>query len=145
MRISTIRPNSSAGQPTSRAVLSESIDAKKLDVRLDQQGDQALAWLDLTRFQQIVWNLLTNAIKFSHDEGTVQVTLAWEAQKLTLVVEEHGKGVAPEFLPRLFDRFSQSDAPGYRLYGGLGLGQVDRAAPGGTARGPGSRIRRWSR
>ena len=102
--------------------LSESIEAKRLDVQLAQRGDVSLAWLDPTRFQQIVWNLLTNAVKFSHEGGTVRVLLAWETDMLVLTIEDEGKGVASEFLPQLFDRFSQSDAPGNRLYGGLGLG-----------------------
>lgn len=102
--------------------LSESIEAKQLHVELAQRGEASVAWLDPTRFQQIVWNLLTNAIKFSNDGGTVRVLLGWEPEMLVLTVEDEGKGVAPEFLPHLFDRFSQSDSPGNRLHGGLGLG-----------------------
>ena len=107
--------------------LAEAIEAKRLDVQLAQQGEVSLVWLDPTRFQQIVWNLLTNAIKFSHEGGTVRILLAWEHEKLVMTIQDEGKGVAPEFLPQLFDRFSQSDAPGNRLHGGLGLGlSIDR-------------------
>lgn len=102
--------------------LSASIEAKQIDVQLEQHGEVSPTLLDPTRFQQIVWNLLTNAIKFSNERGTIRVGLAWSGQTLSLTVEDEGKGVAAEFLPYLFDRFSQSDSPGNRLHGGLGLG-----------------------
>ncbi len=80
------------------------------------------AWLDVTRFQQIVWNLVTNAIKFSQQGGAVTVRLARRGDELLLEVQDEGIGIAPEFLPHLFERFTQSDTPGNRAHGGLGLG-----------------------
>lgn len=103
--------------------LKDDIAARSLRV-LPQADDDARqsAWLDPTRFQQIVWNLLNNAIKFSANGGRIDVTLRREGRQLTLEVQDQGKGIAPDFLPHLFDRFAQSDGPDNRLHGGLGLG-----------------------
>ncbi|WPB56061.1 response regulator [Xylophilus sp. GOD-11R] len=103
--------------------LRDAIDEKSLQVALDWRvGAHAPAWLDVTRFQQIVWNLLTNAIKFSDDRGRVELSLQREGDTLVLEVRDHGRGIEPAFLEHLFDRFSQSDSPDNRLHGGLGLG-----------------------
>jgi CheY-like chemotaxis protein/anti-sigma regulatory factor (Ser/Thr protein kinase) len=77
---------------------------------------------DPARLQQIVWNLLSNAIKFSSRGGTVEVSAASVDNAFRLIVKDHGKGIAPEFLPRIFERFSQQDATSTRSHGGLGLG-----------------------
>ncbi|KWT72177.1 MULTISPECIES: response regulator [unclassified Variovorax] len=112
-----------------RALVNGSIDAlatsaaaKGLEIRFDAQGAVEPAWLDPTRFQQIVWNLLSNAIKFSNRGSWIQVTLLRDGDRLTLKVQDFGRGIEKEFLGRLFDRFSQSDSPDNRLHGGLGLG-----------------------
>ncbi|MBG9387064.1 hybrid sensor histidine kinase/response regulator [Caenimonas aquaedulcis] len=104
------------------ASLRASIDEKAIAVQADiQQADQP-AWLDPGRFQQIFWNLMTNAIKFSKKGGEVRVTLRRDADRLTLTVQDFGQGIKADFLPLLFDRFTQSDSPGNRTQGGLGLG-----------------------
>jgi signal transduction histidine kinase/ActR/RegA family two-component response regulator len=99
-----------------------SIDEKKLDVQQDIDQATEAAWLDPSRYQQIFWNLMTNAIKFSQKGGTVRVTLRREGDRLKLTVQDFGQGIKPHFLPQLFDRFTQSDSPGNRTHGGLGLG-----------------------
>lgn len=103
--------------------LKDDIAARGLKVAL-QADDPARrnAWLDPTRFQQIVWNLLNNAIKFSAHGGRIDVVLQREGRQLRLQVQDQGKGISPDFLPYLFDRFAQSDGPDNRLHGGLGLG-----------------------
>ena len=104
--------------------LEEPIRARgvNLQVHGGDEVDAQAAWLDPTRFQQIVWNLLTNAVKFSNAGGVVDVHLLREGSVLKLTVRDAGKGIQPEFMAHLFDRFSQSDAPGNREHGGLGLG-----------------------
>lgn len=103
--------------------LREAIDAKQLAVELQMGADaRAPAWLDPTRFQQIVWNLMTNAIKFSHPGGRIRVLLTRSGDQLELQVQDRGRGINPDFLTHLFDRFSQSDSPDNRFHGGLGLG-----------------------
>jgi len=102
--------------------LRASIDDKHLVVEQDLAQSTCRAWIDPARFQQIFWNLMTNAIKFSRDGGRIGVKLACDGDWLTLSVQDHGQGIRPEFIGQLFDRFSQSDSPGNRLHGGLGLG-----------------------
>jgi PAS domain S-box-containing protein len=77
---------------------------------------------DPARLQQIVWNLVSNAIKFSASGGAVIVTATRVDNFFRIVVQDHGKGIAASFLPRIFDRFSQQDATVTRGQGGLGLG-----------------------
>jgi PAS domain S-box-containing protein len=96
--------------------------AKNVTIAVDCADMDEPAWLDVTRFQQIVWNLVTNAIKFSENGSTVHLCLQREADELTLTVQDHGAGIEAAFLPFLFQRFTQSGAPGNRAHGGLGLG-----------------------
>ena len=77
---------------------------------------------DASRLQQVIWNLLTNAIKFSPRGGRIWVTLAEDPQGLTLTVRDEGQGMSAEFMPLAFDRFSQSREARNRNSGGLGLG-----------------------
>jgi PAS domain S-box-containing protein len=102
--------------------LSGSIDEKRIRVDATVQGAHAPAFLDPARFQQIFWNLMTNAVKFSPEGGRIVVDLQRTGDRLRLEVRDFGQGISAEFLPQLFDRFTQSDAPGNRRHGGLGLG-----------------------
>lgn len=77
---------------------------------------------DPARLQQVVWNLLTNAIKFTPQGGRVEVRLGTEAGRAVVTVEDTGAGIPPEFLPDLFQRFRQADGSPARHHGGLGLG-----------------------
>ena len=77
---------------------------------------------DPDRLQQVVWNLLSNAIKFTPKDGRVCVRLMRVASQVEVTVEDTGPGIAPEFLPFVFERFRQFDASVSRRHGGLGLG-----------------------
>lgn len=77
---------------------------------------------DPDRLQQVVWNLVSNAIKFTPPGGHVQLGLERNRTNVILVVSDTGEGVTPEFLPYVFDRFSQQDGSKTRRHGGLGLG-----------------------
>jgi len=77
---------------------------------------------DSSRLRQIVWHLLANAIKFTPRGGGVVVTLETQGEFAVLTVRDSGPGVAPEFLPRIFDRFTQEDPSTTRIVGGLGMG-----------------------
>jgi CheY-like chemotaxis protein/anti-sigma regulatory factor (Ser/Thr protein kinase) len=79
---------------------------------------------DRDRLQQIVWNLLSNAIKFTPRDGRVDVRVDRPGTDLRIVVSDNGPGIAPAFLPRVFDRFSQADSTVTRAHGGLGLGMA---------------------
>ena len=77
---------------------------------------------DPDRLRQVLWNLLTNAIKFSNENGTLTVSAAHEGRSVRISVEDTGVGIAPESLPFIFQRFWQADATNTRSFGGLGLG-----------------------
>ena len=74
------------------------------------------------RLQQVVWNLLSNAVKFTPRGGRVRVRAWREGEEARVEVSDTGVGIAPEFLPHVFDRFRQADGSTTRQYGGLGLG-----------------------
>jgi PAS domain S-box-containing protein len=77
---------------------------------------------DNHRLQQIAWNLLSNAVKFTPSNGHVDITVERVASCLELTVKDSGRGIEPEFLPYIFDRFRQADSSLTRQHGGLGLG-----------------------
>ncbi len=77
---------------------------------------------DPSRLQQVFWNLLSNAVKFTAKGGRVQVLLHRVNSHLEVSVSDTGEGIAPDFLPHVFDRFRQADASTTRRHGGLGLG-----------------------
>lgn len=77
---------------------------------------------DAHRLQQVVWNLLSNAIKFTPKGGSVAVSLDVVDSYVRLAVCDNGQGIAPDFLPHVFERFRQADSSSTRTFGGLGLG-----------------------
>jgi PAS domain S-box-containing protein len=77
---------------------------------------------DPGRLQQVVWNLLTNGIKFTPPRGRVEVRLASQGPSVEIQVRDTGGGIAPDFLPHVFERFRQADSSTTRAHGGLGLG-----------------------
>jgi CheY-like chemotaxis protein len=96
-------------------------------LRVAEEGDTtgeepAIVFGDATRLQQVVWNLLSNAIKFTPKGGRVELGVGRDAEQFRIVVSDTGKGIEPEFLPHVFDRFYQADGSSTRRHGGLGLG-----------------------
>jgi CheY-like chemotaxis protein/anti-sigma regulatory factor (Ser/Thr protein kinase) len=77
---------------------------------------------DPNRLQQVVWNLLSNAVKFTPKGGRIEVRLQRVNSHLEITVNDTGRGIKPEFLPHVFERFRQADASTTRSHGGLGLG-----------------------
>jgi PAS domain S-box-containing protein len=94
--------------------------AIRLHTHMDAEGSVLKA--DPARLQQIVWNLLSNAVKFTPKGGVIEVRLARIGSQIQLVVKDSGKGIEAEFLPFVFERFSQGNLASARKYGGLGLG-----------------------
>jgi PAS domain S-box-containing protein len=92
----------------------------QLQARLGSRG--SLVSGDPNRLQQIVWNLLSNAVKFTPRHGRVEVSLRRVDSNFQITVSDSGVGISPEFLPFVFDRFSQANTTSERKYGGLGLG-----------------------
>jgi len=77
---------------------------------------------DPGRLQQVIWNLLSNAIKFTQTGGSIRISVSRDEHEVLLSVADTGVGIAPEFLPHVFDRFRQADQTSTRAHGGLGLG-----------------------
>jgi PAS domain S-box-containing protein len=97
-------------------------DAKR--VRLDKSLETSIGWtkVDPARLQQVLWNLLVNAVKFTPPGGRVRVALKRVNSHAEILIEDSGVGIAPGFLPHVFERFRQADASTTRRHGGLGLG-----------------------
>jgi CheY-like chemotaxis protein len=97
-------------------------DAKSIKVKsvIEPLGDVVNG--DPARLQQVVWNLLANAIKFTPRDGHVQIVVARVNSHVEIRVSDTGEGIAPTFLPLVFERFRQADASASRMHGGLGLG-----------------------
>ena len=96
--------------------------AKRITLNRTVHCDTATVFADRGRLHQVFWNLLSNAIKFTPVEGSVNVRMDCSPERLTVAVTDTGIGIAPEFLPHVFDRFSQQSGATNRQHGGLGLG-----------------------
>lgn len=97
-------------------------DAKGVTLETVLDSSSGLVSGDADRLQQVVWNLLSNAVKFTPRGGRVQVRLERVTSHSELTVSDTGEGISKEFLPFVFDRFSQADSTSSRKHGGLGLG-----------------------
>jgi signal transduction histidine kinase len=98
-------------------------EAKRITLTIDVP-DVLETCGDRDRLQQVVWNLLSNAIKFTPRDGRVDVRVENLGTDLRIVVSDNGHGIAPAFIPHIFDRFSQADSSPTRAHGGLGLGMA---------------------
>jgi PAS domain S-box-containing protein len=101
--------------------LGPAAEAKRISVTpvLDPTG---VVLGDADRLQQVVWNLVSNAVKFTPKGGRIQAAVSRINSHVEITVSDTGKGIAPEYLPFVFDRFSQADSSLRRHFGGLGLG-----------------------
>ena len=98
-------------------------DARSVKIQVQTEGlGPAVVSGDRTRLVQVFWNLLHNAVKFSPEGGRISVRVAASDGRARVEVEDEGSGIAPEFLPHVFERFRQADMGTTRTHGGLGLG-----------------------
>jgi signal transduction histidine kinase len=98
-------------------------EAKGIRVQLHLAASSHFVLADEARFQQIIWNLLQNAVKFSREGGVVSISTANESRdELTIIVQDHGIGIDPEAMQRIFNPFEQGERSLKRRFGGLGLG-----------------------
>jgi PAS domain S-box-containing protein len=97
-------------------------EAKAVRLDLWLEPDVALIYGDVDRLRQVIWNLLSNAVKFTPRNGSVQVKLQRTESHVVIAVSDSGKGIKLDFLPHIFERFSQADGSTTREHGGLGLG-----------------------
>jgi len=106
------------------ASLQPMADGKSIAIARHLDADAGPVNADPDRLQQVVWNLLTNALKFTPEGGHVTVTLRRDVPSgsVELFVADDGEGISPEFIPHVFQRFRQADSSSQRAHGGLGLG-----------------------
>jgi PAS domain S-box-containing protein len=120
-------------------------EAKSITVMSDVSDDTLTITADAQRLQQVIWNLLTNAVKFTPKGGTVSANALRIGSEILIRVSDTGEGIRPEVLPLVFEPFQQADSSTTRRHGGLGLGlsivKHIVTAHGGTVRaesdGPG--------
>jgi K+-sensing histidine kinase KdpD len=98
--------------------------AQAKSIQLDAEVDPAVGLVmgDASRLQQVIWNLLANAIKFTPKGGRANVRLSSDDSQAQIIISDTGKGISAEFLPHLFQRFQQADTKDTRQQGELGLG-----------------------
>ncbi|MEG1051745.1 MAG: hybrid sensor histidine kinase/response regulator, partial [Janthinobacterium sp.] len=97
-------------------------EAKHIAIHCNIASDAGRITGDPSRIQQVIWNLLSNALKFTPQGGRVEIGVRREASRLAITVADNGVGIKQDFLPHVFDRFRQADASTTRRHGGLGLG-----------------------
>jgi PAS domain S-box-containing protein len=97
-------------------------EAKEIEIGTHFEAPGVIVRADVERLQQVLWNLLANAVKFTPAGGTVDVYMRQEDSLAEIRIEDSGPGVPEDFLPRIFERFSQADGSSTRKHGGLGLG-----------------------
>jgi CheY-like chemotaxis protein len=98
------------------------IDVKQIAFSADLGSNQVLVLADARRIQQVLWNVLNNAVKFTPVGGRVEVTLRRSAESIEVTVADTGEGIAADFLPLVFERFKQYNGKISRMHQGLGIG-----------------------
>lgn len=96
--------------------------AKNIKISVTSPEELFVVDADPLRMQQVVWNLLNNAVKFTPDGGAINLSLHYERDSVLLTVEDSGPGIDPEFLPYVFEMFRQADSSSVRRHGGMGIG-----------------------
>jgi PAS domain S-box-containing protein len=97
-------------------------ESKQITLSSDFDSESVIVFADPQRLRQIVWNLLSNAVKFTPKGGRVKVVISERESQIEIAVSDTGRGIDPDFLPYVFDRFRQAEASTTRRHGGLGLG-----------------------
>ena len=104
------------------AMVGESLQQKRIRLEFEFDARRSEVEADQARMQQVLWNIVRNAVKFTPVEGTILVRTEDDGERFVLSCTDSGIGIAPEALPRIFSPFEQADAEVSRSYGGLGLG-----------------------
>jgi len=103
-------------------VVRPAASSKRISISARYASDSVSVMCDPTRLQQMVWNLVANAVKFTPEGGRIDVTLENDGESVRIVVADSGVGISRDFLPFVFDRFRQQDSSSTRRHEGLGLG-----------------------
>ena len=96
--------------------------AKNITISVTSPDELFVVDADPLRMQQVVWNLLNNAVKFTPDGGAISLSLQSENGAVLLTIQDSGPGIDPEFLPHVFEMFRQADSSSVRRHGGMGIG-----------------------
>jgi signal transduction histidine kinase/CheY-like chemotaxis protein len=104
--------------------VSDDAAAKQIEIRIRFDTPEEVIFVDADplRLEQVFWNLLNNAVKFTPAGGSVTIRVSSGAGRVTLTVEDTGPGIEPEFLPHVFEMFRQADASSSRPHSGMGIG-----------------------
>jgi len=128
-RIITGRFNLEVGPIEIERIFQDAVDvvrpsavAKRITLQVESEGQGSKILGDGNRVHQILWNMLSNAVKFTDAGGRVDARLMRIGERIEISISDTGIGIEPEFLPHVFDRFRQADSTSTRKYGGLGLG-----------------------
>ena len=97
-------------------------DEKNITIVINESNEALFVEGDPLRLQQVTWNLLNNAVKFTPAGGRVNISLTTEGESAVLVIQDSGQGIQPDFLPHVFEMFRQGDATTVRRKSGLGIG-----------------------
>lgn len=97
-------------------------DAKRISLVLERRTEIPLIHGDTARLQQILWNLISNAVKFTPEGGNISIRVELRGAHVRISISDSGVGIDPQFLPFVFDRFRQADQSVTRAHSGLGLG-----------------------
>ncbi|MFN2517211.1 MAG: PAS domain S-box protein, partial [Pyrinomonadaceae bacterium] len=102
--------------------VSEDVAAKQIKLKVEGFEEVIFVKADPLRLEQIIWNLLNNAVKFTPSGGAITIRVGSESDQAILTVEDTGPGIEPEFLPHVFEMFRQADASSSRPHSGMGIG-----------------------
>jgi PAS domain S-box-containing protein len=111
-----------ARSPNNRLKITAPVGSGNQYQTAPRESESAIVLGDAARLQQIVWNLLSNAIKFTPAGGSVELRAERDEERIRIIISDTGKGIQPEFIPYVFDRFRQRDSSSSQRSGGLGLG-----------------------
>jgi CheY-like chemotaxis protein/anti-sigma regulatory factor (Ser/Thr protein kinase) len=103
-------------------IVSAQAESKGVELKLEIIDREAHIVADESRLQQVIWNLLSNAIKFTPTGGRIEVHAGVDGSHYAISVTDTGRGISPEFLPQIFERFSQQESGTGKSFAGLGIG-----------------------
>lgn len=126
------------------------VDAKRIDLTVDSPTELPVN-ADERRLRQVIWNLVSNAVKFTEPGGRIHIAITGSEETVRFTVSDSGRGMEAAFLPHVWDRFRQADSSTSRLYGGLGLGlavvrhlvELHGGTVGAESEGPGKGSTFW--
>ena len=122
LRINARPVDITASLESALASIRPAAEAKQIQIEVEREPYATVVTGDTDRLQQVFWNLLSNAVKFTPRGGRIKVKISRTDSQLEIAVSDTGAGISPEFLPYIFDRFTQADTTATRAHAGLGLG-----------------------